>query len=565
MLLREGALHIINDNSLDKIPDILREIMIKRGLREEEFKEFLSLSPQLAYDPFLLTDMREAVDLITKTIDEGGKIVIYGDYDVDGVTSVALMVRALRTLDANVDYYIPSRISEGYGLNKEAIKNLKDEGYALLVSVDCGVVSLEETKYAHSIGLNTIITDHHNPGDEIAEGIIINPKLIGDEYPFKGLAGVGVAYKFICALKTVKTIPRKTIVDLLELVALGTIADLMPLIDENRTIVKYGLNLMRKSSNLGISKLIEVSGVKKDKLNAMDISFKIAPRINAAGRINDASIGVKLLLTEDEDIALKLANRLNEINNERREFQDFAHNQCMEKAKYEIKNGDFLFIEAENCHEGILGIVAGHIKDKLKRPAVIVQKIDEENEGKKIYKGTGRSTGNVNLYEMLNENSDLLLKFGGHSMACGFTIEEENIKELKNRLNMDLKAMLEKDETLLSNKIPVDLDIDSKDVSLELAHDLKYLEPCGKGNSEPIFRLKSAELKSFRTVGNSGEHAIFDADNIRCVYFNFDRDIYENLLSKNAKSAYDIIGHIDINEWNDSENVQMRVLKIIKS
>lgn len=537
--------------------------MLKRGLTEEEFNEFLSPSPQLSYDPFLLDGMKEGVRLLIECIDRGERIIVYGDYDVDGVTSVALMIRALRTLTDEIDYYIPSRIDEGYGLNKDAIRQIRDEGFGLLITVDCGTVSFEETKYANSIGLKTIITDHHNPGDVISEGVVINPKLSGDKYPFKGLAGVGVAYKLICALKTVRTIPRKIIIDSLELVALGTIADMMPLIDENRTIVKYGIELMKRSCNLGISKLIDVSGINREQIKATDISYKIAPRINAAGRINDASIGVRLLMSDSEEEAIRIAGELDQINSKRKELQDYALMQCKKKAEEEIKNGDFLFIKAESCHEGILGIVAGRIKDEFERPTIIVQKNFDENDGKVLYKGTGRSRGKLDLYEILNKNRDLFVKFGGHSAACGFSIEEERIEELKKRLNEDVKLLLLRDGDLMKEEPSVDLFIDSNDINLELAYDLRLMEPCGKGNPEPVIMLKNVRIDSWRTIGDSEDHALFEIDRIRCIYFNYDKSICESSSYNDNMTRFDVMGHIEVNEWNGNENVQLRVLSLI--
>lgn len=544
------------------ISDIVRKILLKRGLKEEEFEEFLSESPQLAYDPFLLSGMIDAVDLLIETIEKGEKIIIYGDYDVDGVTSVALMIRSLRTITDNVYYYIPSRIDEGYGLNKDAIRKIRDDGFDLLITVDCGTVSFEETKYANRIGLKTIVTDHHNPGDTVASGIVINPKLTDDEYPFKGLAGVGVAYKFICAVKTLIEIPRKTIVDMLELVALGTIADLMPLVDENRTIVKYGIKLMKKSCNPGISKLIDISGIDRKKITATDISFRIAPRINAAGRIKDASIGVRLLLADNEEEATAIALELDKINEERKDYQNQALIQCEKKAANELKKGDFLFIKADECHEGILGIVAGRIKDEFKRPTIIVQKnVDEE--GNLIYKGTGRSRGKIDLYGMLLRNRDCLIKFGGHSAACGFTIEEDKIEELRERLNADIKSMLVEDSSLLDEDLDVDLTIDPFEIDLKLAYNLRSIEPCGKGNPWPIFKIKNVKIDSWRTVGSSNDHAIFSIGDIRCIYFNFDKSIEKSLLNEEVMTRYDVIGHIDANEWNGNANAQIRVLELI--
>lgn len=548
------------DRTIENIPSIVKDILIKRGFKESEFEEFLSPHPQLTYDPFLLGGMQRGVDLLLKTIDEGKKIVIYGDYDVDGVTSVALMLRVLRCITSNIDYYIPSRLDEGYGLNKEAIKQIRDEGADLLITVDCGIVSKEETRYAAELGLKTIVTDHHNPGDTVAEGIIINPKLPGDGYPFKGLAGVGVAYKFVCAIKEKRDIPKSVITEVLELAALGTIADLMPLTDENRTIVKYGLSIMRGSRNPGISKLVDVAGLDRRKLTATDVSFGLAPRINAAGRLGDASLGVKLLMSESEEEAEVFANKLNEINSQRRDYQQEAFEQCMEKAEEEIKYGDFIFITAEGCHEGILGIVAGRIKETYERPTIIVQSNYHEDDGREIYKGTGRSRGSVDLYELLRKHKDLLVQFGGHSAACGFSIEKDNIEELKYALNEELELLLEEDSKIMDEEVFIDTGVRSKDVSLELINFLTCFEPCGKGNPKPVIMLRNVKIDRWRFMGSGTAHASFNAEKIRCVCFNKAEQVYKKIDIHNRNIKYNVIGYLELNEWQGYANPQLRVI-----
>lgn len=555
-------MQIKNDRVTNNIPSIVKGILLKRGFKESEFEEFLSPHPQLAYDPFLLSGMQRGVDLLLKTIDEGKKIVIYGDYDVDGVTSVALMLKVLGCITSNIDYYIPSRLDEGYGLNKEAIKQIKDEGCDLLITVDCGIVSREETRYAAEIGLKTIVTDHHNPGDTVAEGIIINPKLPGDEYPFKGLAGVGVAYKFACAIKEKRAIPKSVITEVLELAALGTIADLMPLVDENRTIVKYGLSIMRGARNLGVSKLIDVAGLDRSKLTSTDVSFGLAPRINAAGRLGDASLGVKLLMSEDENEAESLAKKLNEINSLRRDYQQEAFEQCMEKAEEELRYGDFILVTAEGCHEGILGIVAGRIKETLERPTIIIQRNYQEGDDRILYKGTGRSRGRVDLYEMLRNHEDLLVQFGGHSAACGFAIEEDNIEELKYALNEDLEMLLEEDERIMDEEVSVDTGIESEDVSLELVNCISCFEPCGKGNPKPVIMLKNSKISRWRFMGGGTVHASFNVDKVRCVCFNKAEQLYKNIDINNQNVMYNITGYLELNEWQGHANPQFRVIDI---
>ena len=306
-------------------PKIL-EIIESRGIGEEMFEEFFSPKPKLAYDPFLLANMREGVDSLLKAVDEGKRIVIYGDYDVDGITSTALLMKVIGTLTDNVTYYIPSRLDEGYGLHREAIDRISEDGGEFIVTVDCGSTSSEETAYAHSLGIDTLVTDHHNMSDQRAEGIVINPRLPEDSYPFKGLAGVGVAYKLALAIARERNVPGSLMAEMLEFATVGTIADIMPMIDENRTIVKCGLRSIHLGCrNRGLRELIDRSALDYRTLKAGDISFGIAPKINASGRLGDASLGVRLLLSDDDQEIRDCCNELIEANRERRRLQDEAY------------------------------------------------------------------------------------------------------------------------------------------------------------------------------------------------------------------------------------------------
>lgn len=538
---------------------LLIEILKARGIEgDAAIQEYTSPKPQLAYDPFLLTGMKEGVDHLLEAIDAGKRIVIYGDYDADGVTSTAVLMKTLRYLTDNLTYYIPSRIDEGYGLHKEAIDRIHQDGGEFIVTVDCGSVSYEETRYAHSLGIGTVVTDHHNVAGQIAEGIVINPKAEGDTYPFKGLAGVGVAYKLALALSRVREIPRSVIADVLELVTIGTIADIMPLVDENRTIVKYGL--MRINSgcrNKGLRRLIELVGLDCRTLKASNISFGIAPRINAAGRVGDASLGVKLFLSEDDAEIEKYCRELIESNNMRRSLQDAAYEKCLSIADVEAENGDFLLIEADEVHEGILGIVAGKIKDNKKRPTVIVTPNGDD------YKGTGRSTAKIDIFEMLNKYRDMFIRFGGHSAACGFTISGENIELLREHLNEDLLDMSLDDDTIFDDVIEWDAEVTADEIDVELARALEVFEPCGKANEAPVFRLSSVSVYDWKFLKNDTKFAKFRVgrgiDGIDCLLFH-DALEYQNMIDNCM--AVDIYGTIDVNTWRNISKAQIMVKDI---
>lgn len=538
------------------IPQTLIEILKSRGIEEKNLEEFFSTKPKLAYDPFLLTNMRAGVDLLLKMIDEGRKIVIYGDYDVDGITSTALMMKVLGALTDNIDYYIPSRLDEGYGLHKESIDKIASEGGQVILTVDCGSVSKEETEYAHSIGLETLVTDHHNISEIRAEGLIINPHLPEDNYPFKGLAGVGVAYKLALAISREREIPKEIMSEILELVTIGTIADIMPLLDENRTIVKCGLRFIHLGcKNKGLRRLIELSGFDYTRMRVSDISFGIAPKINASGRLGNASVGVQLFLADNDDEIEKCCTQLIESNQERRTLQDVAYKKGIEMAENELKRGDFLVLEINDSHEGVLGIVAGKVREEVNRPVIVISQNGEN------YRGTGRSLPTVNLFEMLDKYRDEFISFGGHSAACGFTIGADKAYALRDKLNEDLAEMLSLNEHLFDIEYNYDAEIDPSIIDMDFANAVEMIQPCGRGNEIPMFLFRSVIVSNWKFLKNDNSFAKFtllseDGKTIDCILFHDAAKAYE-LIEKGE--PLDIIGNIEINRWRDTKKVQVVV------
>lgn len=546
-----------------KIPEIVLDIMKKRGIRDEDIGEYLSPKPQKAYDPFLMRGMKEGVDRIFRAVDNNEKIVIYGDYDTDGVTSTALLMRALGSYTSNLSYYIPSRMNEGYGLHSDSIRKIKDGGADLLVSVDCGATAREEVEFAHEISLDTVITDHHNVGEKRAPGILIDPKDESSGYPFENLAGVGVAYKLALALSTERPLPPGMKYRLLELVAIGTIGDIMPLTDENRTIVKYGLQLINRGMGCpGISRLIEMAGLDAKTITASGLAFGVVPRINSAGRLGDATVSVKMLLAPDRAQGEQYCRRLMEMNDRRRSLQEEAYEICMPEAEDQMKDWDFLLLEAEGVHEGILGIVAGKIKEEVRSPVVIVTPSGDEG----LWKGTGRSVSGVNLYEMLNKYRDLFIHFGGHNAACGFTIDGRYIPELRKGLQKDMAAIFKEDPDVFNEPVPVDEVLRVRDADMELAESLKLFEPCGQGNEMPVMGLSGVEIRDWRFLKNGRKYArftIFDGQGyLNAVLFHDAERIWEMAESGDPLDVY---GKLEINRWNDRCTVQMVVDGVLPS
>ena len=535
------------------------EIIESRGIGEEMLDEFFSPKPRLAYDPFLLANMREGVDSLLKAVDEGKRIVIYGDYDVDGITSTALLMKVLGSLTSNVSYYIPSRLDEGYGLHRESIDRIRERGGEYIVTVDCGSSSAEETAYAHSLGIETLVTDHHNMSDHRAEGTIINPKLPEDNYPFKGLAGVGVAYKLALAVARERSIPGPLMAEMLEFATIGTIADIMPMTDENRTLVKCGLRSIHLGCrNKGIRELIDRSALDYRTLKAGDISFGIAPKINASGRLGDASLGVRLLLSDNEQEIRECCTELIEANRERRRLQDEAYDRGMSLLDDESGKGDFVIVEINDSHEGVLGIFAGKLREKINRPVVVISRNGD------TYKGTGRSIPSVNLYEMLDKYRKRFISFGGHSAACGFTIDAAGMESLRRELNEDIQAKFDEDPGIFDEIHASDAEIKADDIDLELAEALQMLEPCGKDNEVPVFVIRNAVVKGWRFLKDDDKMARFtlvtgDGRSIDSVIFRNAAEAYEAV----NEGDVDIYCNIEINTWRDVRKAQVIAREIL--
>ncbi len=536
------------------------EILNKRGvISEEDINEFLSDKPQRTYDPFLLHDMEAGVDLILSAIDSGEKICIYGDYDTDGVTSVSLLRDVLLELGADVSYYIPSRFDEGYGLNKSALDKIKAAGTNLVITVDCGCTSVEEARHAKEIGLDLLITDHHAIRDEIPDCLLIDPQHPDCNYPFKYLAGVGVAFKLAQALVETVGLSKHVLTRNLDLVGIGTIGDIVPLVDENRTLAKYGLRALNITERVGLKALIEKTGLKPGEINSKLVSFVIVPHINAAGRMEDATLAARLMQTGEPERAAEMAERLMECNKRRRSVQDeLVKDSEILLDGYNDENRHYVFVKLESAHEGVIGIVAGRLKDKYKLPAIIVTAIEDG-----LYKGTGRSPDGVNLFALLNKHSDLFLRFGGHAAACGFTIEGSKLGELEDALKKETEELYNTNEEAFHHRINPEVVLDGVDVDFEFIRLQNKLEPFGKDNPRPVIGLKIKNPACSR-MGQEGQFLRVNAymDNggqIRCLDFkNADRT--EAILEKNVNDSYvEAVGFLESQTWNDREYIQLNL------
>ncbi len=480
------------------ISSILAQLLVHRGIASAECgRHFLYDTLAQSYDPFIMKDMEKSAARICWAIDNDEKIVIYGDYDVDGITSTALLYTVLSDLGAAPSFYIPERQREGYGLNREALRRLADESTDLLITVDCGISSSDLVAEFSGV-MDIIITDHHEPPEKIPQAYaVLNPKQVGCKYPFKELAGVGVVYKLCQALWLRRR--KSALLQYSEIAALGTIADMVPLTGENRLFVRDGLKRMKEGHNIGIQALLTVSSLTANSLTAGRIAFTAAPRLNAAGRISYAVKGVQLLLEKDADKAKLIAEELDALNRERQTIEHDIAGEAIQQIEREGREKDgVLFAYGENWHTGVIGIAASRIVEKYYRPALTISVHDG------IGKGSCRSISGFNMYEALQFADDLLIQYGGHPMAAGFSIAAENIEAFRSRLNEYAASCMTEDDYV--PLLPIDGEIKSEDITLPLISELTLLEPYGMGNSRPVFLLRSCVVDELRPIGKEKQH-----------------------------------------------------------
>jgi len=539
-----------------KIAPVIATILLNRGITEPD--TFITPSENSLLDPFLMLGMEKGTERILKAISDGEKIAIYGDYDVDGITSTAIMVKFLQSHKADVIYYIPDRHEEGYGINMDAIDKIHAQGVSLLITVDCGITAVKEIAYAKELGIDTIITDHHECKEETPDAYcLINPKQPGCQYPFKRLAGVGVAFKLLQALTLKMHFHMRELIDeYIDLVAIGTIADVMPLVGENRIIVKRGLELLKYTSNRGIRALSDIAEINLSDVQTGTIGFMLAPRINAAGRMGDPRCAVELLLSKDDMSAKRYAEILNDKNRERQEIEisilEDALNMIDDNPSY--KSDFVIVLEHEGWHHGIIGIVASKISERFNKPCILISTGDGNG------KGSGRSIRNFNLFKALENSAHLMQKFGGHDLAAGLSIKQENIERFRKEINEYAKEHLTEDDFIPI--LYVDSELPAPYINMSSAEKLSILEPYGMGNACPIFYAKDLSVSQIRPL-SEGKHIkiiLSSGDNIiETVGFNMGELI--ELISVDDK--IDIAFNIDINIYRGARQLQV-LLKDVK-
>lgn len=554
--------NLMKESSQSNVEDLVRlmniepltaKLLVQRGLdTAEEAQEFFNGENEI-HDPFLFEDMEKAVLRIKSAIERKEKICIFGDYDADGVTSTSVVLLAIRELGGEAEFYIPNRFREGYGLNEVAVRHINEQGCSLMITVDTGISGVAEVDVANELGMDVIITDHHEVSPTVPNAYaIIHPKIEGTTYPFHELAGVGVAFKLAHGL--LGYYPKH----LLDLVVIGTIADLVPLSGENRTIAKEGLKALRQTKRVGLKALYEVAGIEQSSITEQEVGFSIGPRMNAVGRLGDADPAAQLLLTEDADEARELANFMQEVNKERQEVVQAITKEAIHEieSNQDIHGGKALVVAKEGWNAGVIGIVASRLVSEYSRP-VIVLGIDAE---KKIAKGSGRSISGFDLFANLSDCRDILPHFGGHPMAAGMTLGMEDVDELRRRLNELAEEQLKEED--LVPVAEVDTECEIQDITMKALEELGMLAPFGVGNPKPLLAIQNIKATGMRQIGGNSTHLKLILTNNResldAIGFGMGF-VFEHMSQEPVVS---VLGEASINEWNNIRKPQLMLKDI---
>lgn len=536
------------------ISKVTAQLLVNRGVTSpHQASEFMACSLSSTYDPFLLKDMDKAAARIKKAIREGEQILLYGDYDVDGMTGVATLYSALKNLGANVVSYIPNRLEEGYGLNIGAIKKAHKNDVTLIITVDCGITSFREIEYAKSLHIDTIVTDHHELLEECIPQAyaVINPLQENCKYPFKHLAGVGLAYKLV---KAIYQDTQFLADDFLDLVSLGTVADIAPLTGENRILTKHGLEELNKRQRIGLKALIDVSGLTSKNISSGHIGFILGPRINAMGRVGSPQKALELLLSEDESAAQKLAKVLDTENRTRQKIEGRILEDALSKVEREVnfKHHRVIVLGSENWHQGVIGIVASRIANRFYRPTILIS-LDG-----KFGKGSGRGIEHFHLFEYLLRCKDSLIGFGGHKSACGITIEKNRIDEFREKINEE--AAKDVEESVFSPKLYIDMDIPLNMLNEHVINEIESLSPFGPENPRPILSSRNLVVKDGpRQIGKNGFKMWVTDNRITCEAVSFGKN---NLHVPKLGARHDLAYTPSINDWQGLQSIQLELLDI---
>lgn len=538
------------------IDPVTARVIRNRGIEgRENIERYLYGDLDSLYSPWLLKDMRPAVDMLKRKLKEGQKIRIVGDYDIDGVCSTYILYQALKRLGGNVDYAIPDRIKDGYGINESMIRVAAEDGIDTILTCDNGISAFSQIQTAKEFGMTVIVTDHHEvPADGEREILppadaVIDPKQRSCSYPFPEICGAVVAYKLVQALYEESGVSREEWLELLEFAAIATVGDVMKLQDENRMIVKYGLKKLGHTKNLGLKKLAEKTNLDLNSITAYHIGFVIGPCLNAGGRLQTAKLALSMLLAKDEETAEELAQELKDLNDMRKDMTEHWTAEAKVLADTQYRNDKVLVIFLPDCHESLAGIIAGRLREYCQKPAIVLTRSEE------AVKGSGRSIESYHMFQKLSEVKDLMLKFGGHPMAAGLSLLEENIDEFRRELN-ERSGLTEED---FKAKLWIDVPMPIDYINERLVEELKILEPFGQGNEKPLFAQKQVRIRSCRVIGKNknvvklvlegGSGMPMDG-----ILFT-DGIAFEE--ERAGRTVMDIIYYPEINEYNGNRNLQV--------
>lgn len=541
-----------------EIPPLLAMMLDIRGItKEEDVINFLQENKDFS-DPFLMKDMDKAVERITTAVENGEKICVYGDYDADGVTSTSLLYSYLRdSLGADVMFYIPTRTGEGYGMNKGAVDKIHSQGVTLIITVDNGISAREEIDYANTLGIDTVITDHHMPSGAIPKAVaVVNAHQKDDKSPFKDFSGVGVAFKLVMAIEGEYADVDSLLENFSDIATLGTIGDIVPLVGENRTLVKNGLRHIQNSDRIGINAMKRESGIAEKEINSSNVAFTLVPRINAGGRLGSSEKSVNLLLTEDEDEAVTIADKLGMDNRERQSIEKEILASIDEEVRRtpNIVNDKILVFAGKGWHQGVVGIVASRIKEIYDKPTIIIG-IDDDG----VARGSGRSVEGFSLCDAVFACGEHLTHFGGHPMAVGISLEKEKINDFRKAINAYCK-----DIKMPYNILHIDCKLNPNQLDLSILDCLSYIEPCGASNPSPIFGLYNMTVIATKEIGN-GKHMRITLSRgqgqvpVYAVYFNHN---FQSCSYRNG-DIVDVAVSLDRNIYNGQENLSV-IIKDIK-
>ena len=560
---KKWQIYETNENKVKEISEkynlnkLLATILVNRNItQEKDIRLFLKPTRGDFHNPFLMQDMEKAVERILKAIEKKEKVTIYGDYDVDGITSITVLKSFLQERGLEVGTYIPNRLEEGYGLNKKAIETIAEQGCQLMITVDCGISAIEEINHANALGIETIVTDHHEAGIELPKALaVIDNKRKDSTYPFRELAGVGVVFKLIQAIGMKLNLPEESYLKYLDIVCIGTISDIVPLVDENRVIAKLGLMLIKQTRNIGLKSILQSSGY--NKIDSNTISFGVAPRINACGRMGKADQALKLFLSKNINEVTELTKGLNEYNRVRQETEKQIFESAIQQIEKEhLNQNNSIIVGGENWHHGVIGIVSSKITEMYFKPSIL---LSFEEDG--IGKGSGRSIPGFDLHDALMKCNDTIEKFGGHSMAVGITIRKEKFKDFTKEFEEIAK------QAKVSEIVPIikiDAKIDLNEINKEMVESLKELEPFGEGNKMPIFAFKNLKIDSIRAL-SEGKHLKLSLKNnntiVNAIGFNLGYMAEDYRIGDKV----DLAGVLEINSFNGVESLQINIKDMMKA